>query len=279
MVEWLPEELVVDKSEVDVSKDILEIQEEGGEWRRAEKVELRSGRYRATLDVIPCKSHSLRFTVVSKDGQMATLIYPGMLGPASDGDIAASGFTPDAPTNIQATALSGNRVEVSWEPADCANIYEVYRFSGLTEVLSSITAQTSVVLKGVESCANFNISVRALIGEEVSDEARLAVSTGPGDTAVEILEVNVTAGVDSVEANWDGGKELTCVHFYTVEVCRDGQCGEAEVINTNEFGHSFFTSKELEDCTDYTLKVKPLFRVYDLAAKVVSFRTLAPRAR
>ena len=277
VVEWHPAELVVDKSDVDVSKQIVEVQEEGGEWRRAEQVVFRSGRYRGTFTVVPCKSHSLRFTVVGKDGQEATFEFPGTVGPASEEDIAASRFTPDAPTNIRATALSGNRVEVSWEAAACATTYEVYGSSGRAEVLSSTTDQTSVVLEGAESCATYDISVTALTGQEASEEATVELSTSPGESAGEKLEVNVAVGVNSIEANWDGWRDLSCVESYTVEVCRDGQCGEEEVVSRNEFGgNSSFTSAELEECSDYSLQVKPLFEGQDLDAKVVSFRTLAP---
>ena len=65
---------------------------------------------------------------------------------------------------------------------------------------------------------------------------------------------------------------------YQVTLCNHDECSHSsEVDLDNSLSYVGYTSEQdLEQCTDYELRIKPLHSSQDIQEKVVSFRTLSP---
>jgi hypothetical protein len=279
VVEWQPASLVVSPKDIDYTQQRVEMQVEDGAWTGLEESPvMKRGKYRATFEVAPCKSHHFRLVMSSLSGEEATYHYPPAVGPAPEEDILASRFTPKAPTQVEVEDLGQNQVRVSWQPVDCATNYEVYGSAGdATPVITGTTGETSILLEGAGSCAAYEIIVTAYTGDEASEETISDLTTAPGPDAGLKLEVIVNSSVDSVSASWDSWAQLSCVASYQVSLCREGDCSKVTTVQKPEFGGlSMLGSGELEECSDYTLQVKPLFNGQELSPKLVEFRTLSP---
>jgi hypothetical protein len=280
VVEWNPASLVKDPAAIDLTQQIVEIKAGDGAWTRPQESPIpKRGKYRQTFDnVAPCKIHLFRFVVSGLDGEEAIFEYPQAVGPAAEEDILASRFTPNPPANVKVTAMQGSKLRVSWAASDCATSYEVYG-AGTVSKISGHTEETSIVLEDAESCETYDIQVTALTGQELSEDTTTEFVTGPSEAAGEKLEVEVVPQVNTVTASWDGWQALSCVEHYSVELCKDGECTESvPVTRAPSFGGSsvFAPETELEECSEYTLKVKPLFEGLNLPAKIVTFSTRAP---
>ena len=117
----------------------------------------------------------------------------------------------------------------------------------------------------------------AYTGEKPSVETLSDLNTTLCAGAALKLQVSVNSSMDSVAASWDGWAQLSCVTSYQVSLCREADCSEVTTVQKPEFGGlSMFGSGELEECSDYTLQVKPLFNGQELSPQLVEFRTLSP---
>jgi len=277
-VDWSLVDLVENIEDIDTSKSIVEVKAEDGDWKRVTGV-MKRGAIKATVkQVAPCKSHEVRFIVVSKDEEEATSPFTITVEPATTEQIEESRFTPKAPTNVIVKSLDGSKIQVSWDASECATSYEVFASAGDSSTTGSTEGETSVVLEA-ESCEQYEISVTAYTGQEASDDATADFSTSPSEGAAEKLEISINSEVTTAEASWDGwAPGLSCVANYAVQLCKDGDCEEAVDVKRDSYGgHSLFApDTELEECSEYTLKVKPIFEGLDLPPKEVAFTTKAP---
>ena len=276
-VDWRLVDLVENIVDLDTSQSIVEVKAGEGEWVRETGV-MKRGTFKATVrQVAPCKSHEVRFVVKSKEGEEATSPFTVTVDPATPEQIEESRFTPKAPTNLVVNPLEGNKVEVSWDASECATHYEIFASAGASSISESTEGETSIVLEA-ESCEQYEIAVTAYTGQEASDDATADFSTSPSEGAAEKLEISVESDVTTAEASWNGWKHLSCVANYTVELCKDGVCEESVAVERDSYGGKsvFAPETDLEECSEYTLKVKPLFKGLDLPPKVVTFTTKAP---
>jgi len=276
-VDWRLVDLVENIEDLDTSQSIVEVKAGEGEWVRETGV-MKRGTFKATVrQVAPCKSHEVRFVVKSKEGEEATSPFTVTVDPATPEQIEESRFTPKAPTNLVVNSLEGNKVEVSWDASECATHYEIFASAGASSISESTEGETSIVLEA-ESCEQYEIAVTAYTGQEASDDATADFSTSPSEGAAEKLEISVESDVTTAEASWNGWKHLSCVANYTVELCKDGVCEESVAVERDSYGGKsvFAPETDLEECSEYTLKVKPIFKGLDLPPKVVTFTTKAP---
>jgi len=276
-VDWSLVDLVENIEDLDTSQSIVEVKAGDGDWVRETGV-MRRGTFKATVrQVAPCKSHEVRFVVVSKEGEEATSPFTVTVDPATPEQIEESRFTPKAPTNLVVSSLEGNKVEVSWDAADCATHYEIFASAGASTISESTEGETRIVLEA-ESCEQYEMAVTAYAGQEASDEATADFSTSPSEGAAEKLEISVESEVTSAEASWNGWEHLTCVADYAVQLCKDGACEESVAVKRDSYGGQSVFAPEtvLEECSEYTIKVKPIFEGLDLPPKEVTFTTKAP---
>jgi len=275
-VDWSLIDLVENIDDLDTSQSIVEVKAGDGAWVRETGV-MKRGTFKATVkQVAPCKSHEVRFVVVSKEGEEATSPFTVTVDPATPEQIEASRFTPKAPTNLVVSSLEGNKIEVSWDASECATHYEIFATAGASTISGNTEGETSVVLEA-ESCEQYEIAVTAYTGEEASDEAITDFSTSPSLGAAEKLEISVESDVTTAEASWNGW-ELSCVADYAVQLCKDGACEDSVAVKRDSYGGQSVFAPEtvLEECSEYTLKVKPIFEGLDLPPKEVTFTTKAP---
>jgi len=277
VVEWQPADLVMDKQDIDMTQQIVELKSGDGDWvKPGESPTPRRGKYRATFNVVPCKSHSLRFVMKSLDGEEATYELPTVIGPATQEQILDSRFTPEAPSNIIVSTSEEGQMTVSWSPSDCATMYEVYGTGG--EVISGTTQDTSIVLDGVQSCVTYEIAVTAFNGEIGSDEALIDFKTDPEKSLTEAMSLSISPSRSSVVVSWDGWATLSCVGDYAVTLCHGDDCSDGVTVPRHQFGgkSTYNSDTDLEECSEYTVHVKPMYEGLDLEAKTVTFRTLPP---
>ena len=276
-MDWRLVDLVENIEDLDTSQSIVEVKAGEGEWVRETGV-MKRGTFKATVrQVAPCKSHEVRFVVKSKEGEEATSPFTVTVDPATPEQIEESRFTPKAPTNLVVNSLEGNKVEVSWDASECATHYEIFASAGASSISERTEGETSIVLEA-ESCEQYEIAVTAYTGQEASDDATADFSTSPSEGAAEKLEISVESDVTTAEASWNGWEHLSCVAKYTVELCKDGVCEESVAVERDSYGGKsvFAPETDLEECSEYTLKVKPIFKGLDLPPKVVTFTTKAP---
>jgi hypothetical protein len=133
--------------------------------------------------------------------------------------------------------------------------------------------------EGIESCSEYDFKVVAVIGDKYSDETLETFITHPGVNAAEKLKPIIIPTSQGITAKWKGFEKLSCINNYVVAVCKEGNdCPESSNINRDnslEF-LQFSTKLPLEECSDYSLHIKPIFPGVNLYEKVVSFRTLSP---
>ena len=171
-------------------------------------------------------------------------------------------------------------VEVSWEASPCADMYDVTyeKLSGAAESFSQQVEGSSVRLDGLDSCSEYEGRVTVVTGQEYSEEATTIVSTAPGFYAAEKLEPSLSLTTDSLTATWKAFEKLSCVKKYSVAICKEGSaCPEGrEVLRNDAMSKLTFTSEaNLDQCSDYTLHIKPIFNGKPLDARIVDFRTLS----
>lgn len=276
VVEWQPADLVVDKSDIDLSQQIVQIQSGSSEWRTPEESPTpRRGKYRATFPVAPCLSHKIRFVVKSLQGEEGIYELPSVIGPASEEEIEKSRFTPLAPTNVRVTETGDGQVRVSWDGSECATSYEIY---GIEEDVLT-TEDVSIPIEGAKSCIDYEFAVSALTGEETSPETTVQFTTKPRVEDAQNLDVEIVPGVKSVSVSWDGWRSISCVPDYSVRLCQGETCFDPVTVPRSQFGSTkshFSPEQELEECSEYEVHVKPMYNDLDLAAKIVSFNTLVP---
>jgi len=276
-VDWSLVDLVENIEDLDTSQSSVEVKAGDGDWVRETGV-MKRGTFKATVkQVAPCKSHEVRFVVFSKEGEEATSLFTVTVDPATPEQIEESRFTPKAPTNLVVSPLEGNKVEVTWDASECATHYEIFASAGeLLTISGSTDGETRIVLEA-ESCEQYELTVTAYVGQEASEEATADFITRPSEGAAEKLEISVESDVTSVEASWNGWAQLSCVAEYAVQVCKGmhGECEESVAVKRDSV--SVFASETvLEECSEYTLKVKPIFEGLDLPPKEVTFATKAP---
>ena len=87
-------------------------------------LELGGGRYRWSLEVVPCHDHFIRLSVGGEGGKAALELPNPVLAAAAE-EIIASGFSPEPPRDLTAVAIDEKSVRVSWTASECAQSYDL----------------------------------------------------------------------------------------------------------------------------------------------------------
>jgi len=265
----------------------LEIKSGNGDWvaMDSQPESLGGGKYRWTIDAVPCKDHFIKLWFIGPGGQ-SELTYPNPIPAASDEEITKSRFTPSKPTNIQYTSLGDNSVEVSWDPSDCATSYDISygKILSNTQKFQTVPASQGssiIISEGLEQCSEYELSIYAVVGEEYSEEAAATkFGTPPDASSASVLEPEVFSEVFSMTATWKGFDQLSCVNKYSVTVCKEKEdCQEEKELERNDaLDYMKYETSELDHCSPYTLQIQPLYGEQRLPPKVVDFRTRSPPA-
>lgn len=293
-VTWQPFMMVDDAGCLDKTQLGLEVRAgSAAAWVPLDEspLELGGGRYRWSLDVVPCHDHFIRLSVGGVGGSGA-LELPNPVPAAAAEDIIASGFSPEPPRDLTAVAIDEKSVRVSWTPSECADSYDLSfgRLVGGEKKSRQVTAAegSTVVITGdgIEPCQDYSLTIAAVIGEDgYSEESTAMFSTPPDSEAANKLDPTVVGDVSSIKATWKSWDALSCVERYEVAVCR-GQGGACDVggdnvqslTRDNSLTFMEYKTAGLELCSPYTLAIRPLYPGSSLAPKLVNFRTRAPTA-
>jgi len=279
ILEWEPLSMVEDRASINSNDLSVLIKSGDGEYVPLNsRPRVRGGKYMYTINIVPCKEQHLRFILKGDEGQ-EIFDLPEAIPASSPELIATSGFLPQVPENVNIEQNEDN-VVLTWDPSECASSYYL-RFEGPDgNEFDKEVEENTVTITEFDACSQYDVYATAYVHGVPSDEGFLdTVSTHPSAEAAEKLDPKVSTTINSVTAKWDAYNKLACVNNYAVKVCKDGDCGEpvtVELDNTLPF-LEFSSTEDLNQCSDYTLSIQPLYEGKNLAEKEVPFRTLSPK--
>ena len=289
-ITWQPFKMVENPACVDRSQLGLEVKAGlGGTWTAVEQSprEQGGGKYSWRVEeVMPCHDHYLRLSVGGAAGGRYSLEMPEPVAAAKMEDIAAGGFIPKPPKGLTVTSLGERAVRVSWTPSDCAQSYDlVYGLTTEEETLyrqlDAADGNSVDITEGLAPCRDYTLTASAGIGEQgYSKEATAFFSTPPGTGAADSLTAAISPHASDVEVVWDTYNTLSCVDKYEVSVCpQGGGCMADDVqILTRDNTRPDMTFKKsgLQQCSGFTLNIRPLYADLSLNPKQFDFRTKSP---
>jgi len=169
---------------------------------------------------------------VDVNGNQVTVMGVNALGQTFDPmtyDFAADGVPPSAPTDLQASAPAGNRVDLTWTPSTDQNGiagYDIYRDPSASDPIASVAggvttfADTTV---SEQSDYAYTVVARDPTGN-ASDPSNVAnVTTPPLDQQPPTAPTDVQASAPEahrVDLTWTGSTDLVGVVGY--DIYRDG---------------------------------------------------------
>ena len=158
---YSPFSMVEDASCIDEKQLNIEVKSGNGEWVAVDTRydALGGGRYRWTVDAVPCKDHMIRIWVHGPGGS-ASLEYPETILAASEENIIKSRFEPATPAELTAKNSGDNKLEVSWLPSECATSYEISYGKDIDSMQSKIlpaSQGSNIYLDGLTSCARYKL--------------------------------------------------------------------------------------------------------------------------
>ena len=94
-----------------------------------------------------------------------------------------------------------------------------------------------------------------------------------------MLKVSIISSLKGVLVKWNTFKQLSCVKKYVITICKEGHdCpdkGQIELDNSLQY-LEYSSTVLLEQCSNYSLNIKPIFAGVNLQGKVLYFQTLYP---
>jgi len=283
---YSPFQMVEDRSCVDEAQLNLEVKMGSGEWVAVDSTPepLGGGKYRWIIDAVPCKDHMIKIWVTGEGGS-TSLEYPEPILAATETEIIKSRFVPSTPEGLTVQNSGDNELEVMWQPSECASSYEISYGKDINSMESKIlpaSQGSQILLDGLTSCSRYDIHVTAFIGDSsYSDSASVAFTTQPEVSSALQLEPQVDRDTSYVSAKWQAFDKLSCVDSYAVSVCKEmaDDCVDTQTVQTNDaLAYLKYETSNLDQCSDYTLQIKPLYPGMELDPKIVEFRTKSPAA-
>lgn len=281
-VAWQPQNMLDDIACFDLTQTALLYRTStSDEWTAAD-ARMRSAGQSAkwTLgDVKPCLQY--QFAIKVSGQSEATLQLSKTVGPAEESEITSSGFVPEKPEGFEAV-VGANMATLKWDGVDCAASYELsYNEVGSEDQPEFKSAEgNEVQLEGLDFCTNYEITLNSVIGEEFSDDLISNFRTKPRIDAAKNLDVNIAPTLDSAVISWEAWKSVSCIDEYQITICAvggDNSCLPTEIVKKPRgLPTVTYSISGLNPCTDYNLKIQPMYVEEELEEKMVSFRTLSP---
>lgn len=255
----------------------LEVAAGEGEFLPTGEGKLRNGWYKFTLGRVPCLHQRLRLVFSNSAGAEERLELLEPIPASTEPQLAQSSFSLTSPTGV--TVEQGEAgVTFTWQPVQCATAY-LLSFEGPEgPAIEREVSSPTLVETELEECKEYYVLLTAVAGELYSEEVELEpLTTQPSAQSAASLAPALTPARTGLQASWDGYAALSCVTQYEVSVCRGEECQESTVELDNTLPEVRYQSAEpLQQCSDYTLTIKPLYDGKDLQQISVPFRTLSP---
>eukprot|EP00090_Calanus_glacialis_P038230 TRINITY_DN6681_c1_g1_i1.p1 TRINITY_DN6681_c1_g1~~TRINITY_DN6681_c1_g1_i1.p1 ORF type:complete len:594 (+),score=118.67 TRINITY_DN6681_c1_g1_i1:126-1907(+) len=282
-IEAQPLLMVHDSSSIDKNRVTIEVKTGDQSWEVIDTPpNMRGGVYKWTKsNIVPCVNNNVRIWVHGHDGTPISFDYPNMVNAASFDEIFASGYQPHKPENVGIGKFLGGRLDVTWTPVKCAVSYDVtyQKVMGgkaMSKQVEASHGNSISIIDGLDTCSEYEIRVTAVIGDEYSEENIVTFSTPPETNAVERLEPMMHATHNSLVSRWRGFEKLSCISEYVVSVCKQGaKCSESQKVERDDSLQfiEFKSEVNLEECSEYTLNIKPVHSEVDMEEKEFKFRT------
>ena len=138
------------------------------------------------------------------------------------------------------------------------------------------------IIDNIDIYFRYDIYVTAYIGDTVySESASVTFTTQPEVSSALTLEPTIDRDTSAVTATWQAFEKLSCVDSYAVSVCKEkaDSCVDTQTVKTDDaLAYLQYSADSLDQCSDYTLQIKPLYPGMELDPRIVAFRTKSPAA-
>ena len=270
---------------VDRHRVSLEVEEGEAGWRvMSEQPLVRGGVYTWTEEnTAPCVDHRFRLWVHTTSGDQESLTLSHTLPGLNTSALVTHQYRPAAPGQLEVVETLYALV-ISWAPSPCVQFYYLSYRQGTSHTWKSrkvpLTDRPSLLISdGLESCSEYEIKIISAIADSYSRETTKLFTTSPDSRAADKLNISIThVGKHDVAIRWSPDLDLPCVHTYNVSLCQENLgCGHHwSVTDTVNNIDLYSANNTLQECTNYYLKILPIFPSKKISEKVVHFQTKFP---
>lgn len=247
-----------------------------------EKPFIKRGMYRySNIPRVPCLDTHIQIYAKNNEGISFFGIddFDSVTEGSNLEEIIKSTFSVAAPTNTRLYQNHKN-VAVYWEPSQCATAYQVFFWNGDSHESYVNTTMKNVEITNLKECEQYFISVSASIGDHmVSRKAHVGVvNTPPFVKASDKIDPIIAPSANGVAVKWDR-HTLPCVKLYDVILCHeDGHCEKPiqVPVDYSNYYVMYNSPDNLDDCSKYSVVIKPLHRDESIRVKHIDFHTLCP---
>ena len=242
------------------------------------------------VKVVPCFKYHFRVGVNKIENDASERIYSGRksLPAANESTILDSKYTPEVPAFINYTS-SENSATLAWTGSHCVTSYDFFvkeegdetQEGGEYRNLISTNATIALTTNNLKPCTNYEATLQAILGKEYSDDQLKSFSTKPNvNTSENIRLKSFEKGINyvsfSLSSPWSPG--LVCLKQFRIQVCSKSACKEPSKIYERTPNNPTLETRidGLRPCTQYKLKITPLFDNVGIQTKIFPFETLPP---
>ncbi|TRY61160.1 hypothetical protein TCAL_14959 [Tigriopus californicus] len=282
-IKWTPQAMLEDWSCYELETATLMYKSSNDDdWQPTEASQRSAGQSsKWSVDVKPCLEYQFQIRVM---GKIETILdLPTVLGPASEEQIAESGFIPGPPSDLESVVGAYN-AKLSWTPSDCGKKYDInFHEVGSDEYRYETIKENNLEIGDLKPCTNYEATLNALIGDDYSEDYVSNFATKPRLDAASEMAITVTPEMDSAVISWEAWKSVSCIDEYEVTICSvsssQDECKTTEIVKKAPGVPTItHTALGLNPCTDYNLKITPLYTDTVIESKMVSFKTQSPPA-
>ena len=278
--------MVEDIGLIDKKRVTLELAGGDGEWVVAGGGPVvRGGVYTWTeSNIAPCLSHRVRLWVYTKDGSQQSFTSPTVVPAVNISSLIRHNYRPGPPLQLE-TVETLYALVVSWKPSACSESYlvsytRVAAGDTVTREVAASPKPSLLLTTNIQPCAEYEVKVVAALAQTYSQETVRLITTAPLETAAEQLEISVEPGRDHATVRWNPVRDLPCVRKYNVSLCQEsGDCLDSKEVDTQRDINTevlYSANNSLSECSNYFLKVFPIYSAKKMREKVVHFHTSYP---
>ena len=277
--------MIEDINNIDRHRVTLEIQENRESWKvLKEQPVIRGGVYTWTEEnSAPCSNHSFRLWVHTTSGEQKSFELPLSLDGLNTSELIKHKYKPRAPVQLEIVETLYALV-ISWAPSSCVEFYYLsYRQTTSntwkSRKVTALDRPSLLISDDVESCMEYEIKIISAIADSYSSESIKYFTTSPKHQAAEKLNVSINnVEKHDVSIRWSPNEDLPCVPMFNVSLCQEkaGCSLHWKVTQPQNSVELFSANKTLQECTNYYLKILPIFDMKKMQEKVVHFQTKFP---
>ena len=247
------------------------------------------------VEVAPCFQYDFKIRVNGINERHAEFYESNIksLGPTDKGVIEQSTYLPEDPIFIHAES-NDTSATLKIEASPCVDSYELFTIeesakdisdendgdysNGEYKKIQSTDAILLLSIPNLKPCTNYETNLQASINDRFNEgDNNYIFSTKPNEKTSENIQLDgFESGADSVtfslQSPWE--PKLACIKNYMVEICSGGKCSHSSIENITSNNPALETTKTgLTECTNYNLKITPVYKSMPINSKSFDFRT------